>query len=332
MNLTFPQLIRQARKLKGFSIEELSNKVHLSVSFLYKIEQNVMRPSSENVYDLAKALGIDPTMTLMIWLKDSLPEEKAKCVPVLRFPDYEDRLFSLLWDFHASLIDTRIRKMTAVVKVDIKGNISLKRKMEGLSPQKNAKPIAQYSIMEFVPPEVESTYSSSSKLDVEKVPDGLEYEHTIVPHDKFITHILKFPNGWRWNKAKNNSFSITTKSFVRDAYYMDMESAIKEYQKLRIERLPKNDYTYFVQNPIEELEMIIKLPKRYAPPLVEEFAWHGKGKLWEVNNVIDKRVCFSKEVAHDGGSFRLNVKKPLLDFSFALAWQPMEREKYLALL
>ncbi|MFC2173148.1 helix-turn-helix domain-containing protein [Acidobacteriota bacterium] len=332
MTKKFMELMKDTRKRHGLSIEELSEEVKLSISFLSKMERAIVRPSPKHVVVLAKALELDPTMVLMIWLRDRLPEKQADYVPLLNFPDYRESLFGLLWEFQASLADVGMQRITEEIDVDIEGNACLHRTMEGIVPRKDANPLAQYSFRTFVAPQIDSEFSEKSKVDILEEPEGLEYEHSTIQQSKYIVHILSFPKGWSWKEQSRNAFSLKSRTYMKNAYYMDMETAQKEYRESNIDCTPMNHYTFQVINPVEELDIRVNLPEGYMPTDVEGCAWRGQRMLWEVENILDKDVCAMKEVTHKQNQLRLFVRKPLMDLSFALAWQPIRRRRYVALL
>ncbi|MFC2173024.1 helix-turn-helix domain-containing protein [Acidobacteriota bacterium] len=328
----FPGLIKKSRKEQKLTISELAKQCNVSLALLSKVESGKVRLSPNKIVDIAENLGLDPTYALLVWLQDSLSGRKAKYVPDFKYSDYEQDFFDLIWKFHASLSNFHVQKVTREVEVDIEGNALLKRRIEGLAPRRDTLPVSQYVLRESVPEIVVSEFSGSPKLDFLEVPEGLVFEYTTVKKEKFIHHILSFPKGWKWKRGDRNAFSLMTRSSLKNAYFMDMETALKEYAEIGLKRIPMNNFTYRVNKSYEELELIVKLPEGYCPFRVEGFAWLGNRHFGELENMIDKDVCLSKEVTQSKNVIKMLVKRPLLNISLALAWEPIVRSKYVKLL
>ena len=53
-------IIKNARQKNGLTIEELVEKADITVRYLYRIENQDVKPSYELLYFLIRELGIDP--------------------------------------------------------------------------------------------------------------------------------------------------------------------------------------------------------------------------------------------------------------------------------
>jgi transcriptional regulator with XRE-family HTH domain len=62
--MNFGEKFRYVRKLRGFSLDELSNRCGLSKTYLSQIENSKRRPSMKSLERLAKALSADAAFFL----------------------------------------------------------------------------------------------------------------------------------------------------------------------------------------------------------------------------------------------------------------------------
>ena len=51
------RFLKQARETKGLTVEEMSNRLDISVSFYYKIEQGIRNPTMKLAREISELLG-----------------------------------------------------------------------------------------------------------------------------------------------------------------------------------------------------------------------------------------------------------------------------------
>jgi transcriptional regulator with XRE-family HTH domain len=66
MKLTIGEQIHQARKLKGWTMEQLGTRAGASRNFISTIERNEGRPTLKMLESIAEALGCELDITLEV--------------------------------------------------------------------------------------------------------------------------------------------------------------------------------------------------------------------------------------------------------------------------
>lgn len=67
--------IKKIRTDKGYSVNELAEKSHISASYLYQIERGVKNPSIDTLTEIAKALNVTPSVFIDGNIKDMMKKE-----------------------------------------------------------------------------------------------------------------------------------------------------------------------------------------------------------------------------------------------------------------
>ncbi len=328
----FSELVRATRIERGMTIAALAAAVGYDPSYFSMVERGLRRIEEEAVVRTALVLGIDPTVALLSALREKLPAEMKRFVPAELHPEDASAVFDTVRRFQSEDHDFEIQVSRLEAAADWDGNVRITRTIEDCRPNASGRPVGELSFSERLVGAAPGGEPPKSSFKVLKAPKGLEFEATSERSPTGFQHRLRFPRGWkRTPQAREDAFSFSFEDHQEKGLSLETSEHIKNAEREGFHlRLPlQGTLGVYVRHLIRRLEVTLEFPKGYVPEKWEAWSWWGAGALEGATRNLSAKSCQSLKTRFQSNRAELTAQEPLLGYTVALVWTPLDFQRYL---
>ena len=323
-------MIRQARKDRGMTIQQVAQAVGFDRSYFSLLERGRRRLDDEAVARVALLLGLDPTEALLAGVRERLPEPLRGFIPADLQRDDADLLHAAR-THQSQAFDFEIERSRIRATSDWDGNVRFERTLEGCRPNAAQRPVFEITFRERAVGESDDGRAGPGEPSFELLTAarGVPYEHRVVRNGSWTIHRLFFPRGWRRAaQAVSDAFSFRLRSYHPRGLFLSTAQFVEEAEAAGISQEPVGRLNVYVRHFVRQLEVTLDFPEQYRPKGWQSWAQWGQGDPPSAANMAH-HACRALRMKTGSSSAKLIADEPLAGYTFSIRWTPLSTQQCL---